>query len=147
MRLLTFANDLESLWCVWKVKSGQDRLLIQFSARSGRDLQWRVGRGYSRRASYDVITHVPDLSLKPHKQDGRILETGRPKVSVISNCICGFTFAQSSGLFIWPGTLLKFPYSLELPCSHSLASFCHPPVHLLKPCGFFKNQTTPTTKL
>ncbi|KAF0036477.1 hypothetical protein F2P81_011789 [Scophthalmus maximus] len=36
----------------------------------------------------DVITLVPDLSLKPQqRQDGRILETGRPKHAA-NMCVC-----------------------------------------------------------
>lgn len=56
--------------------------------RSGQTvIRWVSGargrRGYDRRVSYDVTAHISDLSLKPHKQDGSVLETGRPKVSNI----------------------------------------------------------------
>lgn len=58
-------------WCVSRGGGG------------GGNGHWRRGRSRDRRVAYDVTTHISDLSLKPHKQDGCILETGRPKVSNI----------------------------------------------------------------
>lgn len=63
-----------------KDKSGQDRMLILTGGFLGGTCT-DVGAEPRQRASYGVIAHISDLSLKPHKQDGSVLETGRPQVS------------------------------------------------------------------
>lgn len=85
MRLTLYVTLSQSDISESQERSGQNVIQVTGGSRGegGGEMHWHRGRSYGRRVSYDATTHISDLSLKLHKQDGSILETGRPKVSNI----------------------------------------------------------------